>query len=295
MGFFGRNAQATKGSPDVLCQDGHSRGVSIHLDVFFSRRKLIAFLFLFCVVLLLFFLSSQESVYTLRSIFSDVSKIPLFVVHGVAQESKAVFFFHKSYWENRELLQENDVLKSHLLKQREILEENERLKKLLGLKTNAPFNTVAALVIGKDFNAFGSSLILDKGRWDGVKKYAPVLTSLGLVGKVFEVGQYSCKVILINDPDLAVPAINVRTREQGLVSGTLDGRSKLRFLDIDSDIRQGDFIVTSGLNMAYPAGILIGKVKFVGTESSGLGKFALLEPAIRLSSLEEVLIVKSNP
>jgi rod shape-determining protein MreC len=262
--------------------------------VFFSKRRLIAFLFLFCVVLFLFFLSSQESVYTFRSVFSDVSKIPLLIVHGVTEEFKAVIFFHKSYWENRELLQENDALKSHLLKEREILQENERLKKMLDLKTSLPFNTIAAFVIGKDFNAFRSSLILDKGRAAGVKKYAPVLTSLGLVGKVLETGRYSCKVILIDDPDLAVPAINLRTREQGLVSGTLDGRCKMRFLDIDSDVRPGDFILTSGLNGAYPVGVLIGRVRLVGVESSGLGKFVILEPAVKISSLEEVLIEKTT-
>ena len=51
--------------------------------------------------------------------------------------------------------------------------------------------------------------------------------------------------------------------------------------------------VTSGLNLTYPQGILLGKVKWVGMESSGLGKFAILEPVVKVASLEEVLIMKS--
>ena len=169
--------------------------------------------------------------------------------------------------------------------------ENVRLRQLLDLKTRSSYHTIAARVIGKDFYSLRSYLIIDKGRMSGVKKYAPVMASAGLVGKIFEVGLYSSKVILINDPDLSVPALNARSREHGLACGTLDGKSKLRYLDLGSDVRANDEIVTSGLNMSYPEGIKIGTVKAVATESSGLGTFAILELAVKISSLDEVLIV----
>ena len=260
--------------------------------MFLPKRKLIAFLFLFCLVLFVFFLSTREAVYSFRADFLDFSKIPFLLINGLTHELRAVAFFHKSYWQNIKLTQENDGLKSRLLRNQEILGENARLRKLLDLKTHMTYETMTALVIGKDFNSFRPSLILNKGRVDGIQKYAPVLSPLGLVGKVLEVGRYSSKVILINDPDLSVPALNVRTREQGLVSGSLGGGCKLRFLDIDSDVQKGDIIVTSGLNKTYPEGILIGTVRLVGMESSGLGKFAILEPAVRIAALEEVLVIK---
>jgi len=261
--------------------------------VFFPKRKLIAFLFLFCIIFLVFFFSSQPSVYTIRAAFSDISKIPFLILTGITHEIRAVAFFHRSYWNNLKLREETDALKAQLLKLEENSLENGRLRSLLELKSRSSFKTTAAFVIGKDFNSFRPYLILDKGSSSTIKKYDPVLTRSGLVGKVLEVGRYSSKIVLINDPDLSVPALNVRTREQGLVSGTLDGRCKLRFLDADSDIKEGDLIVTSGLNMSYPEGIVIGKVRLVGTESSGLGKFAVLEPAVRVSSVEVVLIVVS--
>jgi rod shape-determining protein MreC len=262
--------------------------------VFFPKRKLIAFLFLFCIVFLVFFFSSQPNVYTIRAAFSDLAKFPLLVLTGLTHEIRAVAFFHRSYWHNLKLRHEIDALKAQLLKQEEDSSENERLRALLDLKSRSTFKTAAAFVIGKDFNSFRPYLILDKGASSAIKKYDPVLTPSGLVGKVLEVGRFSSKIVLINDPDLSVPALNVRTREQGLVSGTLDGRCKLRFLDADSDVKESDLIVTSGLNMSYPEGIVIGKVRLVGIESSGLGKFAILEPAVRVSSIEEVLIVVSR-
>lgn len=261
--------------------------------MFFPKRKLIVLLAVFFLILFFFFISSQSASYALRFTFTDVSELPLKMVNFLSQETRAVLFFHRSYWDNLKLKQENEELKTALLNQEKYEAENERLKNLLELKQSSTFGTVAAFVIGKDFNAFRPYLIVDKGSLAGIKKYAPVLTPLGLVGKIAELGRFSAKVMLINDPDLSVPAANERTGEQGLVSGTLDGRCKLRFLDRDSDIKVGDLIVTSGLNMTYPKGILIGRVKWVGLEPSGLGKMAILEPAIGISSLQEILITTS--
>jgi rod shape-determining protein MreC len=209
----------------------------------------------------------------------------------LAHEARALFFFHRSYWQNMRLREEVARLTSESLERSRDDAELSRLRELLDYKQSVSFQTLTARVIGKDFGAVKSYLILDKGSADGVEKYAPVLTARGLVGKVIETGRRASRVILMNDPDLSVPAQNLRSREQGLVSGALDGRCKLRFLDLDSDVQEGDVVVTSGLNMTFPEGIVLGKVKWIGVESSGLGKFAILEPAERLWALEEVLVV----
>ncbi len=260
--------------------------------MFLPKRKLIAFLFLFCIALLVLFVSSREAPYLLRSVSTDVSKIPLFASSFFVHELRALVFFHRSYWDNLRLLGEQYDLKARLLRMQDVMAENERLRELLDLKEDAAYETISARVIGKDFNSFRGYFILSKGRSSGIKKYAPVITPSGLVGKILELGLFSSKVILINDPDLSVPAVVERTREQGLVSGTLDGRLKLRYLDADSDLKEGEAVVTSGLNMTYPPGILIGRVRFVGVESSGLSKFAILEPAAKLSTVAEVSVVK---
>jgi rod shape-determining protein MreC len=260
--------------------------------VLFPKKNSILFVCVILFVGLIVFLSCQTSVYTVRSSVVDISKFPLFVTTFLSHEARAVILFHQSYWQNIKLRQDNEALKLLVIHDNELSAENERLRKLFDLKSKADYSTIVSRVIGKDTNSFRPYLILDKGRSSGVKKYSTVMTPLGLLGKVLEVGFYSSKVILVNDPDLSIPAINTRSREQGLVSGSLDGRCKLRFLDINSDIKIGDEILTSGLNMTYPEGILIGSVKFVGTESSGMGKFAILEPAVNVSGVDEVLIVK---
>lgn len=261
--------------------------------MFFPKRKFIVFfllLFLACITLVFVSFTTTDA---FRSLAADLPRLPLVVLHTVTQEVRAFVFFRRNFMENVRLRRENETLKSALLNQQDLLTENDRLRKLLEFKQTVGNATIVASVIGKDFNAFRSYLIIDKGQRAGVKKYAPVATPLGLVGKILEVGHYAAKLILINDPDLSVPAFNTRTGEQGLVSGTLDGRCKLRFLDRDSATQEGDLIMTSGLNLTYPKGILIGMVKWVGMESSGVGKMAILEPAVKVSSLQEVLVFLS--
>lgn len=261
--------------------------------MFFPKRKLILLLFLFLLAVSIVFLSFRPFIYSFRSFSLDVARTPLVWVKAFSRELRALIFFHDTYVQNGRLIRELNKSKGSVLKCEELVIENRRLKGLLGLRDELEYKTAAASVIGIDLQAMHSFIILDKGSNSGVKKYDAVLTDFGLIGKVLEVGNYSCKVILIYDPNLCVPAINFRTREHGLVSGTLDGHCKFRFLDSDSDIQEGDLIVTSGLNMTYPQGIPIGKVKYIGTESSGMGKFAILDPIVKLSSLEEVLIAIS--
>jgi len=261
--------------------------------VFLAKRKLIQYSVFALLFLVLVFFSFQRFPSYLRSTFSDTARVPLSGLGILGQEFRAFIFFHKNYWENKALEKENQRLKGSLFEKDALEQENTRLRDLLDLKGRAEFRTVAASVIGRDFGLFGTYLILDRGRTNGISKDDPVMTSAGLAGRVLEIGQYASRAILLNDPDLAVPAINVRTGEQGLVSGSLDGRCKLRFLDPDSDIAEGDMVATSGLNMTYPENIPIGRVKLVGMESSGLSKFAIIEPEVNLACLDYVLIVTS--
>ena len=262
--------------------------------MFFPKQKLIKISVLVTVLLFVIFLAYRNTTYYLRASVTDTVSFPLTLVRAVTHEVRAVFLFHASYWNRLRLERENAALKQEMRRAEEVVAENARFRELLGLKESAPYASVAANVIGKEFHALRPYLIINKGRAQGVRRLDPVVTAGGLAGKVLEVGQFSSKAMLIQDPDLAVPAMNRRTREQGLVSGTLDGRCKLRFLDLDSGTREGDLIVTSGLNMTYPEGILIGVVRFVGTEPSGLGMFAYVDPAIRPGALEEVLVVLLN-
>ena len=172
----------------------------------------------------------------------------------------------------------------------EISQENKRMGKLLQFKYKTRFSTVAARVIGKDSSNWASAVVVDKGKKDKIRTGAAVIIDLGLVGKVFEVGASTSKVILVTDTNLNVPALVQRSREEGMISGTILGRCKMRYLSLDSDVEIGDKIVTSGLGGNFSKGILIGEVSEIKDDASGLMKLCLVNPSVALLKIEEVLI-----
>lgn len=184
-----------------------------------------------------------------------------------------------------------DLLRWRLFDLRELSQENDRLKDLLNFKQKSPLRLVAARVIGRSADSWSSSVIIDKGRYSGIKPGMVVITSWGLVGSIVESTQDASKVLLINDPNQGISSIVQRSRQEGLVSGTLGTNLIMRYLPDDAQIVIGDVIVTSELSRIYPKGLLIGRVVNIGREFSGLNRYALVKPVVDLANLEEVLVV----
>ena len=70
-----------------------------------------------------------------------------------------------------------------------------------------------------------------------------------------------------------------------------EGLCKTEYIDADSEIMQGDEIVTSNLSDVYPAGITIGYVKEIVTDKNGLTKYAVIEPDVDFKHLSTLLVV----
>lgn len=218
-------------------------------------------------------------------------KNPLVVVSITAQEVRALVFYHRNYIQNEALKKEVAFLRYKLKASQDLYQENNRLKKLLAFKQGTPFKVIAARVIGRSPDSWSSSAIIDKGSSHGIKKSMTVITFAGLAGRVVETTPSTSKVLLVNDPNIAVSAVVKRSREEGLVSGTLGSTLSMKYLAKDSDIQPSDEVVTSGLTGTYPKGLEIGKVVEVGVEFSGLSRYAVIKPAVDLYSLEEVLVI----
>ncbi|MCX5710497.1 MAG: rod shape-determining protein MreC [Candidatus Omnitrophica bacterium] len=240
------------------------------------------------VVLFLFILSWIPSV---RPAALSVLKLPLYIFNGAKRELAGVILYHRNYVLNDRLINENNLLKNKFNTLNEIYLENARLKKLLSFKQQAPFKVIPARVIGRAMDSFASVVIIDKGNFNGVRRGMSVITHFGLLGRVIESSQDSSKVMILSDPSLGVSGVVQRTRQEGLVSGTLGAYLIMKYLPQDADIRIQDRVITSGFNQAYPKGILIGTVVEIGNEFSSLGRYAVIKPAANLSYAEEVLVV----
>jgi len=170
--------------------------------------------------------------------------------------------------------------------------ENKRLRELLDFKNSSEWNTVAAAVIGRQPENWSSMVLINKGSSSGIRNGSVVVSRMGLVGRVAETTASISKIILINDPNFSISAFVQRSRQEGLVTGTLGSNLVMKYLPPDADIQERDIVVSSGLTGMSPKGLLIGTVIKTGTEFSGLGKYAVISPAADLPAIEEVLVVK---
>lgn len=251
----------------------------------FFVPSLLAFLLFVLFILQPKFLSKTQTT------LIDILKFPLKLTGGILKEFKTVLTFHKIYRENIALKKEVGLLNQKIVELQEASKENERLQRLLSFKTNTTFSTEAARVIGRDSTNWVSSIIIDKGKRSNVEVGMPVISEIGLVGKVFEVGNSISKILLINDPNFKVAAIVQDSRDEGIVSGSLGGNCRMYFLSLESDVEVNDIVVTSGLGGVFPKGLLIGRVIDVDVDPGGLMKNCSIQPSTDLSNIEEVLVI----
>lgn len=252
----------------------------------FKKRNLIP---LVAFLILLLVLSSF--IPALRNPLLDSLKIPLYLFNFVREEITGIIFYHHNMVENKQLSKEFDSFKRKLNESNEFVQENIRLKKLLSLKQNSTLRVIPAAVIARSPDSWTSVVIINKGLNQGLRKGYVVMSYLGLLGRIIEVGNSSAKVMLINDIHIGVSAVVTRSRQEGLISGTLGDTLIMRYLPRDCDVQVADTVSTSGLSEGYPKGLLIGTVVAIGDEFSGLSRYAIIKPAVNLANIEEVLVV----
>jgi len=252
----------------------------------FNKNNLIL---LAVVVSFLIFLSLSITVLSRPAL--NVSKEPLGAISWLRREIGGIIFYHANLTENIRLRNEVDFLRNKVNNLNEIYLENTRLKNSLSLKQDSKFKFICSRVIARPADNWSSGLIIDRGASSGIKKGMAVVTFLGLAGRIIETTSLTSKVMLLCDPNLGVSSLVQRSRQEGLVSGTLGNNLIMKYLPEDADIKLQDVIVSSGLNDTYPKGLLIGRVIDIGKEFSGLSLYAIVKPAVNLSNIEEVLVI----
>ncbi|HEV8343335.1 MAG TPA: rod shape-determining protein MreC [Candidatus Binatia bacterium] len=198
----------------------------------------------------------------------------------------------------RSLVAENEGLRKRVTEleaERNRLLEAEattrRLQELLQFRSDLPSGSITASVIGSSASTWFHSLLLDKGSRDGIRKGMAVVSPLGVVGQVVAATSRSSKVLLLTDPNSGVDALVQGSRARGIVSGSLDNGPLMKYVKRSEEVKEGDRLVTSGLDGLYPKGLLIGTVTKVNKKSFGLFQYVKVALAVDPSEIEEVLVV----
>lgn len=259
--------------------------------MFKINSKNLVYLFILFIPLTLFFARS-ELFTSLKFGFIQGMSVPLQILSAPLQEGKKMLFYHRTFREYKRLREEVEGLKARLTGVDEVLQENARLEKLLEFKRRSLYSSVVASVIGRDPSVWNSSMIINRGSRDGVRQGMPVVSALGVVGKIVEASEEQSKVILLTDPQFSVAALIQRSREVGLVSGTLqEGLCRMRYLNSEAQVRPADKVVTAPLSSSFPEGLLIGEVTEVIHDPQKPSVECVVKPVVSLSQLEEVLVI----
>lgn len=171
------------------------------------------------------------------------------------------------------------------------------LKKQLKYKKKFSFKTVAAKIIGRSPEAWHKQIILDKGSSDGVQVGRAVLSEKAVLGQVVKTSSNSSIVQLVFDRSFKMGAKAPRSRLYGVLSGGYPGPAFLDFIPVGSDIKVGDKVVSSGINldkkdMTYPENYPIGEVVDVLINPDALDLIVKVRLFEDLTQLREVFVLK---
>ena len=200
-------------------------------------------------------------------------------------------------YEYNQLKAQNDELILQTILYEEVVEENRQLRALLGeYEERAEMNPVLARVIASETGNYFSTFTINKGRRDGVDTQMAVITSDGLVGYIYEVFQTTAKVITVIDDQASLAALIESSRDQGAVKGTLGSTGqplcRMYYLSADAVPRPGDRVITSGVGVSFPKGLLIGYVRESTRAIEDNKHYIVVEPAADFEHIENVLVLR---
>lgn len=198
--------------------------------------------------------------------------------------------------ENQELQEENRKLNDMLAEYYDLKKENEELYQFYDIKKeNQDFHLLPASVTGIDPNENFYGFILDKGKNDGVNTNDPVMLRGGLIGRVCEVNEKSCKVSGILSPSVQVGCVDKKTGDTGIITGSAsycdEGFAVMKNISAQNHIQKGDLIVTSGYGGLYPRNVRIGTVKEIITDEYTGNPMAVIKPFEDLRKINSAAIV----
>lgn len=226
--------------------------------------------------------------------------VPLYRIAQAPVE--AARWLHAAGGERVELKRENDALRAELLLAQARMnaarietEQNRRLQDLLDAGRRYRLSGRMVQVFDIDIDPYRQRLILDAGNTNGVRAGQPVIDAHGLVGQIMSTTASSSTVMLLTDPDHAVPVRNARTGQRAVAYGQgRDDRIVLPTLPMNSDIVVGDELLTSGLGGRFPAGFPVAIVREIGVDENGTFAQASAEPLARLRQSTELLLLEES-
>ncbi|MET0785223.1 MAG: rod shape-determining protein MreC [Paenisporosarcina sp.] len=275
---------------------------------FFSNKRLIMLLVgvIFLVALISFSLKDRDHASLPEQLIKDVvgfgqsifSK-PTKYITGVFENVDSLL---NTYDENKRLKSRLEEFAKLQADVNDLASENSRLREIVDKQEDLrKYEPIQATVIARNPDQWEEKVVLDKGTIHGVEVNMAVITSQGLIGKVFLATPFTSTVELLStqNPNYRVSAMVTVDGEKevfGLIEGYDDERNELILKRIDSniEIKVGQKVMSSGLGGIFPKSLFIGEITEVTTDDFGLTKMAYVKPSADFALLDHVMIAKRS-
>ena len=229
---------------------------------------------------------------------AEVAVQPLWWLAGLP--SRAGVALREDAVTRSQLMRDNELLRNALLvsgarnaRLQAAAAENARLRGLLASAERARLDVQLAGILDIDLDPTRQRLVLDAGSGDGVRIGQAVIDAGGLMGQVIAATPTTATVLLITDPDHAVPVMVARSGVRLVVYGS--GRSDaLQAADVplSADVRAGDVLLTSGMGGRFPPGFAIGTLQALRPDDSRAFLEGEVKPAAQLDRGRDVLLLR---
>lgn len=176
----------------------------------------------------------------------------------------------------------------------EYAREVERLRVLLDRNPEPEQRLRVARIVGWERRGGRNEVVVDIGRNDGLKMFAPAITQDGVVGKVVEVMDHFSRVQLLTDPSCRVAVRDSRSEVLGVVRVGADNELWMAHVAVESDVRPGDSLITSGVGGIFPAGLRVGVVRDVRRVKDSLLLGVQVTPAAQFDRMDYLYFLQSE-
>ncbi|MDO8669234.1 MAG: rod shape-determining protein MreC [Candidatus Buchananbacteria bacterium] len=251
-------------------------------------------------LIVIFLLSTLHYVNLFNPIESSIIKLLSPVQEKIYSLVISLKDFNNKWVAKRDLMAENESLQQKLKELRvdkskvnSLENENRLLKEELRFTKESKLNTVAAKIITGVSDSLSKSVIINRGSESQVAEGMAVVSGDGvMIGKIYEVYNGYSKVLLLTDNKSRVAAtIQNLDKTTGLIEGQFGLSFSMTNIPQDQEIKEGDLIVTSGLEGKIPKDLLIARVESINQIESEIFKTALLSPIVSLDNLSYVLVI----
>ena len=198
--------------------------------------------------------------------------------------------------DNRRLRNELLVSRARIARLATVNADNARLRGLLAAAEQGSLDVQLAPVLDIDLDPTRQRLVLRAGSRDGVRTGQTVIDAGGVVGQIIETGPLQSTVLLLTDPDHAIPVAIARNGVRLVAYGTgRADRLALASVPLSSEVKVGDLLVTSGLGGRFAAGFPVGTITALRPDESRAFLVGDVRPAAQLDRGRDVLLLRTLP